>query len=90
MQQQSGNDGWINRNRSTCLFHPNAGRDLWDLYFHCWENGLKTTYYLRTLAETDVEKSSGINVGEQNRVAAPSQTAQTCSIDDRVDCEACE
>ena len=82
---------WVDQSQSVNLFvSSQRGRDLWDLYFHCWENGLKTTYYLRTLAETDVEKSSGINVGEQNRVAAPSQTAQTCSIDDRVDCEACE
>lgn len=29
-----------------------------DIYFMAWEYGLKTTYYLRTLAATQVEKST--------------------------------
>jgi ribonucleoside-diphosphate reductase alpha chain len=28
------------------------------MYMHAWETGLKTTYYLRTLAATQVEKST--------------------------------
>ena len=35
-----------------------TGRMLSDMYFFAWEAGLKTTYYLRTLAATQIEKST--------------------------------
>ncbi len=35
-----------------------TGRILSDMYFFAWEAGLKTTYYLRTLAATQIEKST--------------------------------
>ena len=36
---------------------PN-GRKLNDVYLLAWRKGLKTTYYLRTLAATQIEKST--------------------------------
>ncbi len=35
-----------------------TGPTLSDMYFFAWEAGLKTTYYLRTLAATQIEKST--------------------------------
>jgi len=57
-----------------------------------WYSGLKTTYYLRSLAATGTEKST-IDTGTLNAVssgaggAAPVPAA--CSLDDP-DCEACQ
>jgi ribonucleoside-diphosphate reductase alpha chain len=66
------------------------------MYFFAWEAGLKTTYYLRTLGATQIEKST-VNINnygvqpkwmksksESSAVAAP-----TCSILDP-ECEACQ
>ena len=35
-----------------------SGKKLQNMYMSAWEKGLKTTYYLRTLAATQVEKST--------------------------------
>src|SRR5262249_45087844 len=50
---------WIDQSQSLNLYisEPN-GRKLSDLYLLAWRSGLKTTYYLRTLAATQVEKST--------------------------------
>ncbi len=50
---------WIDQGQSLNLYlaEPN-GRKLHDMYLLAWEKGLKTTYYLRTLAATQVEKST--------------------------------
>ncbi len=50
---------WIDQGQSLNLYmtEPN-GRRLHDMYLLAWELGLKTTYYLRTLAATQVEKST--------------------------------
>lgn len=50
---------WIDQGQSLNLYliEPN-GKKLSDIYFLAWDSGLKTTYYLRTLAATQVEKST--------------------------------
>ncbi len=50
---------WIDMGQSLNLYMnaPN-GRKLNDMYLLAWRKGLKTTYYLRTLAVTQVEKST--------------------------------
>ena len=35
-----------------------SGQKLNEIYFAAWEKGLKTTYYLRTLGASQVEKST--------------------------------
>ena len=35
-----------------------SGRALHDMYMLAWKRGLKTTYYLRSLAPTQIEKST--------------------------------
>jgi ribonucleoside-diphosphate reductase alpha chain len=50
---------WIDMGQSLNLYlvEPN-GRQLSDMYMLAWKKGLKTTYYLRTLAATQIEKST--------------------------------
>lgn len=50
---------WIDMGQSLNLYmHEPNGKKLHDMYFLAWKKGLKTTYYLRTLAATQVEKST--------------------------------
>ncbi len=50
---------WIDQSQSLNIFFGGAsGKELSDLYIYAWEMGLKTTYYLRSLAATQVEKST--------------------------------
>lgn len=50
---------WIDMGQSLNLYvNQPSGRKLNDMYFLAWRKGLKTTYYLRGLAATQVEKST--------------------------------
>ena len=50
---------WIDQGQSLNLYMSGpSGKKLHDIYFDAWRRGLKTTYYLRTLAATQVEKST--------------------------------
>ena len=89
---------WIDMGQSLNLYiaAPN-GRKLNDMYMHAWECGLKTTYYLRSVAATTKEKSSiqsrptWVNQGKKKEFT-PEQ-AQACSIEamrNGGECEACQ
>ena len=50
---------WIDQGQSLNLYLAEpSGRKMHDMYSLAWQKGLKTTYYLRTLAATQVEKST--------------------------------
>jgi ribonucleoside-diphosphate reductase alpha chain len=50
---------WIDQSQSLNIFYKGtSGKDISDIYFYAWEMGLKTTYYLRSLAISQVEKST--------------------------------
>ncbi|HYD93659.1 MAG TPA: ribonucleoside-diphosphate reductase subunit alpha [Candidatus Paceibacterota bacterium] len=50
---------WIDQSQSlNIFFNGTSGRELSDIYFHAWRLGLKTTYYLRSLGASQVEKST--------------------------------
>ncbi len=50
---------WIDQSQSlNIFFKKTSGKELSELYFHAWKMGLKTTYYLRTLGASQVEKST--------------------------------
>jgi len=50
---------WIDQSQSLNIFFVgSSGKQLADVYVYAWEMGLKTTYYLRTLAVSQVEKST--------------------------------
>jgi ribonucleoside-diphosphate reductase alpha chain len=86
---------WIDQAQSLNLYINNAsGKKLDITYRMAWYSGLKTTYYLRSLAATGTEKST-IDTGKLNAVssgtgaAQPAPVPQACSLDDP-DCEACQ
>jgi ribonucleoside-diphosphate reductase alpha chain len=61
---------WIDQAQSLNIYMAGAsGKKLDDTYKLAWLRGLKTTYYLRTLAATSAEKSTGTG-GELNAVSA--------------------
>jgi len=60
---------WIDQAQSLNIYMAGAsGKKLDDTYKLAWMRGLKTTYYLRTLAATSAEKSTGRG-GELNAVS---------------------
>jgi ribonucleoside-diphosphate reductase alpha chain len=61
---------WIDQAQSLNIYMAGAsGKKLDETYKLAWLRGLKTTYYLRTLAATSAEKSTGRG-GELNAVPA--------------------
>jgi ribonucleoside-diphosphate reductase alpha chain len=61
---------WIDQAQSLNIYMAGAsGKKLDETYKLAWVRGLKTTYYLRTLAATSAEKSTGQG-GELNAVSA--------------------
>ena len=70
---------WIDQSQSLNLYvAAPTGSKLDQMYRLAWQRGLKTTYYLRTLGATAMEKAGADE-------AAP----KACSINDP-DCEACQ
>lgn len=73
---------WLDQAQSLNLYLAEpSGKALDSLYKLAWVRGLKTTYYLRTLGATHVEKSNTRVVSEA--------TSKVCSIDNP-ECEACQ
>ena len=89
---------WIDQSQSLNLYFDDTdGKKLDIIYRKCWQLGLKTTYYLRTLGATATEKASSAR-SHLNAVSAqqpqPESSAApsglpTCRLDDP-DCDACE
>lgn len=63
-----------------------SGRKIDEMYRYAWHCGLKTTYYLRTIAATSVEKSS---LSSKKRNVTLSSEIKACSIDNP-ECESCQ
>ncbi len=62
---------WIDQAQSLNIYMAGAsGKMLHDTYMLAWLRGLKTTYYLRTLSATNVEKSTSERLGQLNAVSA--------------------
>jgi len=50
---------WIDQSQSLNIFYNGkSGKELSDMYMYAWEMGLKTTYYLRSMGASQVEKST--------------------------------
>jgi len=74
---------WIDQSQSLNLYMAEpSGKKLDQLYKLAWVRGLKTTYYLRSIGATHIEK----NVSQTEPVA---EAPRVCSILDP-DCEACQ
>ena len=86
---------WLDQAQSLNLYmvEPN-GRKLDNLYKLAWVRGLKTTYYLRSMGATHMEKTTAGMAGKSAPLAVLDQTAgpdktRVCSILDP-ECEACQ
>ena len=93
---------WIDQSVSQNIFFPATDGNLLDeVYRTAWELGCKTTYYLRTLGASQIEKST-LDMAEygktQFREASPGDTEalrsdggnkQLCRLEDPT-CEACQ
>ncbi len=76
---------WIDQGQSLNLYMSEPdGKKLDNLYKLAWVRGLKTTYYLRSLGATHMEKNT-IDSAAQSEAEEPN----VCSILDP-DCEACQ
>ena len=86
---------WIDQAQSLNLYMSEpSGKKLDNLYKLAWVRGLKTTYYLRSMGATHVEKSTMADASKANRLNAVQSGSDTaapraCSILDP-DCEACQ
>jgi ribonucleoside-diphosphate reductase alpha chain len=59
LQLTAARGKWIDQSQSHNVFMKGvSGRKLSDIYLTAWRLGLKTTYYLRTLAASQIEKST--------------------------------
>lgn len=93
---------WIDQSQSHNIFmEGTSGKKLEEIYFQAWHTGLKTTYYLRTLGATQIEKSTldtkyGFTqkreykeIAQEPLAAAVGGEQKLCKIEDP-DCEACQ
>ncbi len=91
---------WIDMGQSLNLYQANpSGKKISEMYMFAWEKGLKTTYYLRSMGATRIEKSTldvtkyANVVGSRQRdekghiidASAHKQTAEPIQ-----DCESCQ
>lgn len=92
---------WIDQSQSLNLYLAEpSGRKLSEMYLLAWQLGLKTTYYLRTLAATQIEKST-LDINRRGiqprwmKSRSPSsdlivhRDSPACSMDD-ANCELCQ
>ncbi len=67
---------WIDQSQSLNIFtNTTSGKRLSEIYLNAWMMGLKTTYYLRTLAASSIEKST-VSINRQTTKAAGTQEAE--------------
>jgi ribonucleoside-diphosphate reductase alpha chain len=79
---------WVDQSQSHNVFmRGSSGKLLHDVYMTAWETGLKTTYYLRTLAASQIEKST-LDAGKygytQKRDQGQTRTADKSAVDQGV------
>jgi ribonucleoside-diphosphate reductase alpha chain len=96
---------WIDQSQSHNIFMKGvSGKRLHEVYMAAWKMGLKTTYYLRTLGASQIEKST-LDAGKfgftqkrsyeklESNAPVPIQPAAkaACGIDGNIeDCESCQ
>lgn len=83
---------WIDQSQSHNVFMQGvSGKKLHDVYMNGWKMGLKTFYYLRTLAVSQVEKSTldaqkyGFTQMREYKESAAEQAAPSISDNNNVD-----
>ncbi|MBI3602600.1 MAG: ribonucleoside-diphosphate reductase subunit alpha [Candidatus Omnitrophica bacterium] len=91
---------WIDMGQSLNLYQAKpSGKKISDMYMFAWERGLKTTYYLRSMGATRIEKST-LDVTKYDNVVGQRQRDEKGHVVDTVapkaggepvqDCESCQ
>ena len=85
---------WIDQSASTNIFvSTSSGKFLSDIYMDAWQTGLKTTYYLRTLAASQISKTIEIPQNQEEKIIeilAPEVAMPKACLINNPDCEACQ
>lgn len=86
VDQAAARQPYISQSQSLNLYvkDPN-GKKLSDLYMRAWKSGVKTTYYLRTLGASQVEKST-VDPNQFGKTHTRPIT-EVCNLDEG--CESC-
>jgi ribonucleoside-diphosphate reductase alpha chain len=73
---------WIDQSQSFNIFYKGtSGKDLSTIYMYAWEMGMKTTYYLRTMGATGVEKSTvKLEKKETKKISVPKAVAKPVPV----------
>jgi ribonucleoside-diphosphate reductase alpha chain len=88
IEQAGARQRWIDQGQSLNLYNKETSlKYLNDLYFHAWNTGLKTTYYLRNKGASSIEKSTVSKVSEPDTPEIENISA--CLISDP-ECESCQ
>ena len=92
---------WIDMGQSLNLYQAKpSGKKISDMYMHAWEKGLKTTYYLRSMGATRIEKST-LDITKYDNVIGQRQRDERGRVVDDAptvkpgaepvqDCESCQ
>jgi ribonucleoside-diphosphate reductase alpha chain len=85
---------WIDQSQSLNIFlQTTSGKRISEVYQLAWKKGLKTTYYLRTMGASGVEKStvalSAASTPAASTAEPPATDIRVCGIDDPT-CESCQ
>ncbi|MEN8756186.1 MAG: ribonucleoside-diphosphate reductase subunit alpha [Akkermansiaceae bacterium] len=84
---------WIDQAQSVNLFLAKPDmKSLSHMYRRAWHTGMKTTYYLRSLGASEIEKSNAKVAPSSKKEFTPEQV-QACSIEAMMngeECEACQ
>jgi ribonucleoside-diphosphate reductase alpha chain len=91
VDQAAARQPYISQSQSLNLYvkDPN-GKKLSDLYMRAWKSGVKTTYYLRTLGASQIEKSTvDPNQFGKTHLRVETEVVNQCKIDDS-ECESCQ
>jgi ribonucleoside-diphosphate reductase alpha chain len=80
---------WIDQSQSYNIFMKGtSGIYLHDIYIKAWKSGLKSTYYLRSLAASQIEKST---LDTKYGYTQKRQYSNiNCSINNPADCQSCQ
>lgn len=83
---------WIDQSQSHNVFIKGvSGKKLDEVYCAAWRHGLKTTYYLRSLGASQIEKSTldAKTYGFTQKRTTDDTLPKACGIEN-VDCESCQ
>jgi ribonucleoside-diphosphate reductase alpha chain len=79
---------WIDQSQSINIFmNTTSGRAISDTYMNAWKMGLKTTYYLRSMGATSIEKAT-VDIKSQT-MTNPETSRPKVSVVGEV-CESCQ